>query len=170
MMSIESTKMQQNIIKPRAAYSRSIVLVLLFALLSGCANFPTGIETPSVKLVSLSPLPANGLEQRFVLGLRVTNPNAKALNLVGLSYAVELEGFEIISGAMNDIPSIAAYGDSVVNLEASVSLLEGVRLLSSFLSKPKGEMNYRISAKLDTGLPILGKIPVTDSGIIDFSK
>ena len=169
-MSMKSKAVRQNMIKQRVTYSRSVFLILLFALLTSCANFPRSIETPSVKLVSLTPLPASGLEQRFAMGLRVSNPNANALNLVGLSYAVELEGFKVISGVANDIPSIAAYGDSVVNLEASVSLLEGMRLLSSLLSKPKGEVNYRINAKLDTGLPIIGKIPVTDSGIVDFSK
>ena len=115
-------------------------------------------------------MPASGLEQRFAIGLRVGNPNGLALNLVGMSYSVELEGFQVVSGVSNDIPSIPAYGEGMINVEASISLLDGMRLLNTLLSQPQSELNYKIGAKLDTGLPFIGKIPVIDTGVINLTQ
>lgn len=153
-----------------ARFFSIVVAVMLLAVLSGCQTLRPDFETPTVKLVSIEPLPVTGLEQRFAIGLRVANPNARALNLAGMTYAIELEGFKVVDGVANKLPSIPAYGESLVNIEASVSLLEGMRLLSSFLSKPKADVSYKIIAKLDTGLPFLGRIPVSDSGVINFSQ
>jgi LEA14-like dessication related protein len=144
--------------------------LIAVVFMQGCANLQSDFETPSVQLVSLQALPANGLEQRFTMGLRVANPNGLALNLVGMSYSIELEGFKLVTGVSNDIPSIAAYGEGLVNVEASVSLIDGVRLINGLLSKPQSELNYKIGAKLDTGLPFIGKIPVTDTGVINLAR
>lgn len=153
-----------------AGFISLVVAIFLLAVLSGCQTLQPNFETPTVKLVSIAPLPVTGLEQRFAIGLRVANPNARALNLAGMTYVIELEGFKVVDGVANKLPSIPAYGESLVDIEASVSLLEGMRLLSSFLSKPKADVSYKIVAKLDTGLPFVGKIPVSDSGVIDFSQ
>lgn len=153
-----------------ASVGRYIGFACLLFLLSACASLQSGFQTPSVKLVSLQALPASGLEQRFAIGLRVANPNGAALNLVGMTYAIELEGFKLISGVSNDIPSIAAYDETLVEIEASVNLLDGVRFLNDLLSNPKNALNYKVGASLDTGIPFIGKIPVSDTGVIDFNQ
>ncbi len=138
-------------------------------MLAGCAALQGGFETPSVSLSSVTPLENTGLEQRFAVGLRITNPNSQALNLNGISLALELDGVKVLKGAANDIPSIAAYGNELVTVEVSIGLLEGLAFMRQFMQKNSGELAYRLSANLDTGLPFIGRVPVADSGTINLA-
>ena len=152
--------------------SRSGKLFLLAAkllLLSACAVLDPNFKTPTVTLASVQPLQTTGLEQRFNIGLRVNNPNQNALNLVGISYAIELEGFEVITGAANNVPVIPAYGDTLINIEAAVGFMQGVKFIGALLNKTSPELGYKIKANLDTGLPIIGILPITNSGVVNLS-
>lgn len=151
------------------ALNKGIALLFVF-LLSACASLQPNFETPTVKLINIKPLGGNGFEQRFDIDLRITNPNANDLNLVGMTYAIELDGYKVISGVANDIPSIKAYGDTQVNVQASVGLLEGIGLIASLLNKTTPDVNYKIITKLDTGIPIIGTIAVTDNGTINIDN
>ena len=75
----------------------------------------------------------------------------------------------MISGAANDIPQIAAYGEQLVTVSASIGLLEGLQFLNKIMAKSEPELGYTISARLDTGLPLIGIIPVADSGQLSLS-
>jgi len=151
--------------------ARSIATVFLgIFLLHACAGLQANFQMPTVKIISLQPLANNGIEQRFKIDLRVENRNAMALSLVGMTYALELEGFKVISGVANNLPRIAAYGSEVVSIEASINLLEGFKFFSSVFSQPKSQLSYRLSTKLDTGLPILGVLTVEDTGVVSLSN
>ncbi|MGK0440975.1 MAG: LEA14-like dessication related protein [Pseudohongiellaceae bacterium] len=153
-----------------APLMKKIIILFCITLLSACATLHPNFANPTVKLINFKPLKNNGLEQRFDIDLRVTNPNAQTLKLVGMSYAIELDGFKVITGASNDIPDLPAYGDAKVNLKASIGLLQSARLFSSLLNKTRSEINYSITTKLDTGIPIIGILPVTDSGVLNMSE
>lgn len=49
-------------------------------------------EEPCVELVSLKVLPANGFEQNFEIGLKLTNPNNFDIPLNGISYQLSVAG------------------------------------------------------------------------------
>lgn len=144
--------------------------LLMVLLLGGCAGIRPDFEQPTVQLVSLQTLASRGLEQRFELGLRIANPNGVRLNLKGLEYVITLEDYPLVSGLAANIAPIPAYGDGLVNVQASVSLLQGARLLLQLLENPKPQLSYVINAKLDTGLPIIGKIVVTNRGDVALTK
>ena len=57
-----------------ALFIRYFFVASLF-FLSGCATINPHYEQPSVELVSFKVLPANGFEQNFEIGLKLTNPN-----------------------------------------------------------------------------------------------
>ena len=124
-------------------FARSLCCIALLFFLTACASLQSGFATPSVKLVSLTALPANGLEQRFAIGLRVANPNGTALNLVGMTYSIELEGFKLISGVSNNIPTIAAYDETLVEVEASVNCKWSSRM-SSRRERFEGSLMIRL--------------------------
>ena len=144
-------------------------MALTMLLLTACAVLDPNFKTPTVALASVQPLQTTGLEQRFNIGLRVSNPNQQALNLVGVDYTIELDGFEVINGRANNIPSISAYGDTLINIEAAVGFMQGVKFIGSLLNKTSPELGYKINAKLDTGLPIIGVLPITNSGVVNLS-
>ncbi|AHE97990.1 LEA type 2 family protein [Thioalkalivibrio paradoxus] len=122
------------------------------ALAAGCAGVRPGYEQPSLMLDSFRAVPSEGLSPRFAIGLRVVNPNPSALPLRGMSYNVEFEGHRLITGVAGDLSSVPAYGESVIEVQAGLDLLSGVRLFNDLLSDPHRErFRYNLRARLDTG-------------------
>ncbi len=143
-------------------------LILLFA--SGCAHLRMDFEEPEVKLTSLRMLPHEGLEQRFEIGLKVSNPNRVALNLVGMSYRLELRDYDILSGVARDIPEIPAYAEVPVVLYASVNLIGGMRLIRSLLAEPDDSIEYLLSMKLDIDSTLLPSVRLEEKGAIALTR
>ena len=137
-------------------------------MLSACASFIVQLETPEVKVVSLRMLPASsnsGLAQQLAIGLRVSNPNATTLNLVGMKYSLKVQGFDLLSGVSNDIPPIEGYAETQFEVIASVNLINSLRLFQSLLSNPEAPVKYQLNAKLDPG-PLLPAFHVVEAGEI----
>ncbi len=149
---------------------QSITFILLTFFLASCQTITENMNTPEVSLVNISQGERVGFQQNFNLSLKVTNPNAKALSLVGLTYELQLDGFDLIKGAANDVPQIAGYSDALVDVQATIGFIEGMQFLNSLFSKNQPELDYKLKVNLDTGLPIIGVIPVVNDGAIDLSK
>jgi len=146
-----------------------LLLCPVFFYLSGCssaATLLTNFEKPSVELASVRMLQPNGLSQRFRVGLTITNPNGVALKLTGLTYSLSLEDYKLISGASNEIPTLEAYAQTTVELDASTNLLNSVRLIQQWMSKPQESLSYRLEAKLGLINPLLPAVTIDESGEI----
>jgi LEA14-like dessication related protein len=126
-----------------------ITLVAWLALLSGCAGLSTAMDPPNVSLDSFSSLPSEGGGPRFLIKLRVQNPNEQSLDIAGISYSIELVGQEVLTGVSNDIPVIDGYSEGIVTLEASLKLFQLLRLLTNLGQTEADELNYRFTAKID---------------------
>lgn len=135
-------------------------------LVSGCASIGQSYQKPDIHLVSIKPLPSQSLEQRFLLGLRIINPNRSALPVRGLSYALEINGSKVLSGATGDIPQIPAYGDVLVEVSSGTSLLGGVKALSRILANPDMPFSYALSVRLDSHWWLF-PVTVTEAGEIE---
>lgn len=140
-------------------------LFLLALLLVGCAGLQRDYEEPEVHLTRIVPVAGTGLEQRFLVGLRILNPNRDAINVSGLSYSVSLQGQKVVSGVSSNIPRIPGYGEAEVELEASTNLLAGVRVLADLMSRPAEAIDYELEARLDVGRFAL-PVRIRDSGSI----
>jgi LEA14-like dessication related protein len=127
---------------------------LYVSLVAGCALLSPDFEAPSVSVISFKPVLSQSLEPRFEIGMRVVNPNSKVLNLRGMSYKIYLNGYKIVEGASNELPSVPAYGEATVKLVAMVSLVEAMRLLQDLLRTPENKVGYRFQAVLDVGAMI----------------
>lgn len=133
-------------------------------ILQGCAGLG-GYEKPTVTISSFRALPSSGALPNFEIGLHVINPNREALEIVGVSYSVSLDGHEIIKGVGNDLPTIEPYGEGTLTLTASANLLAGIRLVSDLMKKSTDSFDYSLDAKLDVGR-FRPAIRVRDSGEI----
>lgn len=146
--------------------SRRLVLAVFLALiLGGCSSFPGGIEPPKVSVDSVRTLPADGSVPRFQIVLRIANPNARALDVAGISYGIELLGRELISGVSNQVPRIEGYTEEQVVIDVGVNLLELLRLLGNLGHSRSDALDYRFRAKID----FRGLLPtqyIEDSGTI----
>ncbi|MBU3951366.1 MAG: LEA type 2 family protein [Proteobacteria bacterium] len=130
-----------------------IFLIFVFGFyLSGCAGLGTDYETPVVSITSFKAIPGEGIVPGFEIGLRIVNPNRSALDLKGISYSITLEGRKILTGVSNKLPTIEAYGQGDVLLEASVDFFNSIGFFSDLAKNRKQErFTYSLDGKLDVG-------------------
>jgi len=135
-------------------------------LLSSCAFFSPSYEKPEVSLIKVEPLDRDGLEQRIAVGLNIVNPSSSALKISGLSYRLKLQDIKVISGVTSGLKPIPSFSESRVELQASVNLFSGFRVLESVLKSNGGPVSYELETKISTSW---WKFPITvvESGSID---
>ncbi len=127
-------------------------LAVMFAwtlLLGGCASLPTSLDPPKVSMESFASLPSDSGAPRFLIKLRVQNPNEQTLDIAGVSYSIALMGQEVVTGVSNDVPVIEGYSEGIVSLEANLQLFQLLRLLASLGQAETDELAYRFTAKID---------------------
>ena len=128
---------------------RWLFLFLALFLLAGCASLTPEIDPPKITLESLAPLHSEGGAPRFEIKLRIANPNKQSFDIAGISYGVEIQGKELISGVTNDVPELAPYSEEMVTLEAGLQLFQIVRLLAGLGKEAGDSLDYRFTAKVD---------------------
>ncbi|WP_207063431.1 LEA type 2 family protein [Motiliproteus sp. SC1-56] len=139
------------------------ILWACLLVLHGCAGITPMMDPPQVSVIGLRALPGEGLAPRFEIALRISNPNSQALELEGLAYSITLAERKLLSGVSNELPRIEGYTTAEVKLEASVDLLQGVRLLSDLMAEPRDRFDYLLELRLDPGA-LSPDIRVTDRG------
>lgn len=141
-------------------------LVAGLLLTTGCANFRSDLERPTVKVTGLRLLPSQGLDQRIGVDLSIANPNAKDLSLRGMSYTIGIENFSVLSGVTDQVPVLKAYQETPVSVVVSANVLQFVRLIEYFgRTGVKENVNYNFDAKLDFSA-LLPAMRVKESGSI----
>lgn len=146
-------------------WARLLGLGIVLLLVSGCASLVSEMDPPKISLESFRSIPSDSGAPRFEIKLRIANPNKQTLDIAGISYSIELLDRELISGVTNDVPTIEAYSEEVVTLEAGLQLFELVKLFASLGREPAEQLDYRFSAKVDFN----GFLPtqrIEDSGTI----
>jgi len=133
--------------------ARVVILGLwLLSLLSGCAGMTNSqFEQPVVSLSSFRMLPQEMVSPTFEIGLHIINPNRESLSFEGIYYTVTIEGYDVLAGVSNNLPTVDPYGEADVLLEANVDLLKSIRLISSLMQQPRDRFKYSFNAKLDPG-------------------
>ena len=148
---------------------RQLLWFVVLVYLSSCSPLlQPGFETPIVNVSSVTILPGDEIVPIFEIGLHVVNPNQIALKLQGLSYQVALEGHQVLFGVANQLPTIDAYGEGEVVLQARPDLFSTIKLFGELLSRPRDTVKYTFDASLDVGV-LFPKIKVTKSGVMSLS-
>ena len=147
--------------------ARWLVVVCVGISFGGCASLPPDFEVPTLQINSVRPINFDGFTPRFEIDLHIVNPNRDALELKGLSYTLHLSGRQVVSGATKNLPVVAAYGEADFKIDAKVSLLDGLQLLSKLMSEYQENINYEFKAKLDLGR-FYPTIPITREGVLSF--
>lgn len=133
------------------SWLRGGLLLALLAVLAGCASLQSDFKEPRVTLLSIRPEIRNLFAPEFDVKLRVTNPNRNALEIVGLSYSIHLQGNKLIDGVARELPIIPAYGEADFGLRATADLVGGLSLISELLNQPNGEVDFEFNAEIDLG-------------------
>jgi len=127
-------------------------------------------EKPSVELISFKALPVNGFEQRFEIGLKLTNPNNFELPFNGISYQLSVAGETLAHGVASDIPTAGAYGESRFVVPVSTSLMGGLKVIKALMANQGQDISYQLKAKLDIAIPFVPKLTVIQDGIIPLGQ
>ena len=151
--------------------ARRLALVLWILAVAGCAGIGLDdFDKPDVELLSLEPLPGRGLEARFLLRLRIVNPNPVKLDIDGLAYEVFLRESKVLSGASNERVVVDAYGEGEAGLEVAAGMLGSLSLLRDLMSQPADSgIPYRLNAKISRR-GIGGALRVSREGMLDLSR
>ncbi len=152
----------------RSAYWAGMprILILSVLLLQACATLDPDYEEPTVMISSFRAIPSGGMVPSFEIGLRIINPNPTPLKLEGVVYSISLQGHELIKGVGKDYPQIESYSEGNITLNASASLLKGIRLITDMTQNQDEPLEYTFKAKLDVG-GIYPSLRITESGIFN---
>jgi len=141
-----------------------LLLLLSLSFLSGCAGLSNHhFEPPDVSLHRFNMLPQDGVTPQFEIGLHIINPNREPLNLEGIYYTVAIEGYKVLAGVSNSLPTVEPYGQADISLVANVDLIKGIRLISSLMQDPRDVFTFSFNAKLDPG-GLAPKIVISEEG------
>ena len=141
-------------------------IIAIAALLAACAGLSGRIENPRVTVTSLRVLPAEGVEQRVEVGLRLLNPNGFDLDAKGLVISLGINDVPLLNGATADVPRVPAYGEAEAKVVLSVNLMSGLRLVSRLMQHPDEPLQYRLEARLDLRSPMWKRLTLMEQGEI----
>ena len=152
--------------KKQLFYMAGLLLTALLCLHPGCATKFNQLEDPKLNLVGFKLVAAQLLEQRYELTFRLINPNDVALPVTGIYYEVELEGNAFATGVNASPIDIPAYGETRVTVEMSTTLLQSIRSLAAIAAAKPDSLNFNLKGHLNVNLPMVGKIPFSETGQI----
>ena len=136
-------------------------------LLAACAGTPLRPLKPEVSVADVRLEGGNLVEQRFLLTLRVINPNRFDIPVQGLSFTLELAGQPFARGVGSKPVTVPALGEALVEVNATTGL---AGLLRQFRNLGKGgeTIPYRLKGRLVTGS--YGDLDFDRSGEVDALK
>ena len=141
-------------------------LLAVVAITTGCGSLAK-LETPRLSLVSVEMSEATLFEQRFLVRLRVLNPNDLVLPVRGLTVDFELAGQDFAQGVSARAFEVPAFGeaefDMMITANAATALL---RLATQGDALKRESLDYRIRGKLRTRLGMLRSVPFEETGKI----
>jgi len=145
---------------PRAAMALLLALTLL-PLLSGCGSLMTKkkADLPSVSLADMELQGIQGLETIFRLQLRVINPDAKPLELHGLSCELKVNGKSFAKGISGEQITVPASGTATVPVLVYAGTLELVGSVIELLQQEQAQpaakavqpLRYELTGRLRLG-------------------
>ncbi|WP_245795272.1 LEA type 2 family protein [Thioalkalivibrio denitrificans] len=105
-------------------------------------------EPPRVHLVGLQLQQMDLFEQRYLVRLRVQNPNDFPLRVRGLDFRVDIDGERFADGVSNRPLEVPAFGEALAEVEVSSSLWSLARRLRDAGEAGVGAMEYRLHGRV----------------------
>lgn len=125
---------------------KKIILLGVLALLSACTGIPSHFEKPTVNLAGLQIAELGLIEQKFIVSLRVSNPNDISLPINGLNLKLDVNGQPFATGVSNEAVTLPKLGDVVVKINVTANLASIWKQIKT-LQKDK-PLAYAVSGKL----------------------
>jgi LEA14-like dessication related protein len=140
----------------------SRLFCLLVFLLSACAGLGGLSQKPEVSLAGLDLVELGLFEQRFVMKLRIQNPNDVDLPINGLAFDVALNGQHFAKGLSPKPLIIPRMGEALLEVTATSNLGSVLRQIRELQKGGRDRIDYRMNGKLS--LDGVGSIPFDRQG------
>ena len=127
--------------------SARAALLFLALLLSGCATLGQR-EPVEVSLAGLEVLEMNLLEQRYLLRLRIMNPDDRAIAIRGMSYQLWLNDSKFARGVSDQAVEVPGFGERVVEVSIVSGLTSVLRQVREFGQGQPERFTYRLAGHL----------------------
>jgi LEA14-like dessication related protein len=138
-----------------------LLVATLVLLLSGCAGL--GLRDPlAVYVVGMEPLPGQGMEGRFLVKLRVQNPNEQPIEYDGIALSLDVRGSRLATGVSDERGTVPRFGEAVIAVPVSVPATALLRQALGFAAGDRSRVDYRLRGRL--GGPTFGGMSFESSG------
>jgi LEA14-like dessication related protein len=128
------------------------LLAVLLLGLSGCSALPNR-DPLNVTVAGIESLPSEGMELRLGVRVRIQNPNDSDIEYSGAALTLNLNGTRLASGVSADTGTVPRYGESVLMIPVTASLIGMVRQGLAFMTdETPDEVRYSVEGKLEGGL------------------
>jgi len=148
----------------RSQLARLAVVLALFAV-AGCASIAS-LQAPEVQVTSLQMLdPEPGsLEQRFAIGLRLINPNNRAIAVEGLDFELDLNNLRLARGVTSSAFDLPRLGEAETVVVVTTSLFDVLRQAMDLAGRRDATMDYRLRGRLHLGSGFVRTLPFDHQG------
>lgn len=120
---------------------------LALAAAAGCASL--GLREPvAVSVVGLEPLPGQGMEGRFLVRLRVQNPNDRPIDYDGIRLELDLRGQRLATGVSDERGTVPRFGEAILQVPVSVPVSALVRQALGLVAGDTARADYRLRGRL----------------------
>jgi LEA14-like dessication related protein len=132
--------------------NRRLLLLAIAALATtGCASLAQK-DPVEVTVAGIESLPGEGLEVRMLVKLRVLNPNETPIVYQGAYVKLDVQDKTFASGVTGEGGTVPGFGEAVVAVPVTVSVLRMVRQVMGVLDgQPVDRIRYEMSGKLSGG-------------------
>ncbi|MCO4880356.1 LEA type 2 family protein [Paraburkholderia caribensis] len=135
-----------------ARFARVLMLFAALLALGGCAGM-FGSNPLRVNVAGIEPLEGQGMEMRFILKLRVQNPNDAPVDFNGVSVELDLNGKPFASGVSDQSGTVPRFGETVIGVPLTVPAFTVVRQAFAFAdSAQSGQLPYVLRGRLAGGV------------------
>lgn len=127
-----------------------IVFIIVLSLLAACSGLTERPEPPRVSIAGLEVIEIGLFEQRYLLKLRLQNPNHFDINIRGMDYELFINEQPFAHGVNRNTVNLPSFGEDVFHVEvisSLTSLFNQLRTLEQQQGKP---LSYRITGGIKT--------------------
>ena len=126
--------------------------ILLFTIgLAACSGLPFNAAAPTVRVAEINIKSLGLFEQRFDVGLRITNPNDFDVTIEPLDVELEVNGRPFASGLSQTPTRVAATSSTVLRIDAIAQSKDLIRQFEALSPDAlKTGVPYRIHGRLRT--------------------
>ncbi len=151
--------------------SRFIRIGLITAaalVLGACASLQRS-DPLQVTVAGIESLPGEGLELRMLVKLRVQNPNDAPLDYDGVYLKLDVLDKTFASGVTDAAGSVPRFGEAVIGVPVTVSVLRMVRHALGMLDgQPMEKVTFAMTGKLNG--PVFSVARFQSQGEIDLTR